>query len=531
MIDTPVGDVMIDVTESVNFTGSGTDPEDDTPLSYYWSFSGGAPDSTLEDPGPVAFNTGGVFLVYLYAIDSRGLWDSTPDTVTVTVTDPFPNGGSVSGVIATTGQDLYEFPVTAGDHIELRIADTGGTAFTPRIRLRSPTEVLVATSADDAVAQIAHDATETGTFTVFVDDSVDVGGSYTLYSARIPGANEHGSLFSGSAFSETIDVGDLDTYTFNASFGNHIQLQVADVGSALLTPQLTLYAPSGAEIAVATDDDVARVEHDAVESGIFTVLVKDGTSIPKNSGAYNLYFANIPGGTEFGPLTSGVPQSETIDLGDIDTYAIFASAIGETISLELEKTSGTGSGLLELYDPTGTLVGSATTASPASLDHLVAQIGNYTVLVRDGGEPPTGSGDYILTYTTNLVITNGTIKLGVLPEGHLNVTNAGIPSLQAGTTSVGLRLIIPEGNETFPEGGESEATAPGCLCEGWGAAGDGISGYANFDAQGPPVNLNNVVFSSTAKHIRSLDCGHRNHAEGEARVRPERRYAVPLRGD
>ena len=55
-------------------------------------------------------------------------------------------------------------------------------------------------------------------------------------------------------------------------------------------------------------------------------------------------------------------------------------------------------------------------------------------------------------------IDNGTIVLAVHPEGHLNVPD-GAGSV-AGAGPVGL-TFLPTGNE---------ATAPGCLCEGWGAA-------------------------------------------------------------
>ena len=37
----------------VSFTGTASDPEGDTPLSFYWDFSGGAFDSVEEDPGLV----------------------------------------------------------------------------------------------------------------------------------------------------------------------------------------------------------------------------------------------------------------------------------------------------------------------------------------------------------------------------------------------------------------------------------------------------------------------------------------------
>jgi hypothetical protein len=88
------------------------------------------------------------------------------------------------------------------------------------------------------------------------------------------------------------------------------------------------------------------------------------------------------------------------------------------------------------------------------------------------------------------VIDNGLIKLGVNEEGHLNIAGVGSPSIYAGTTAVGLRLI-------YPTGGESESTAPGCLCEGWGASADGVSGYANVSVDGE-VNLSLVSFADTA---------------------------------
>jgi hypothetical protein len=87
------------------------------------------------------------------------------------------------------------------------------------------------------------------------------------------------------------------------------------------------------------------------------------------------------------------------------------------------------------------------------------------------------------------VITNGTIKLGVRDEGHLNIAGVGIPSIQSGTTAVGLRLI-------FPDETESEATAPGCLCEGWGASGDAVAGWKS-ESNGSSTNVSLVSFTAT----------------------------------
>ena len=84
--------------------------------------------------------------------------------------------------------------------------------------------------------------------------------------------------------------------------------------------------------------------------------------------------------------------------------------------------------------------------------------------------------------------------LGVNDQGHLNV-GGGPPSSGTGTTSVGLRYN--------PTG--AEATAPGCLCEGWGAGivGLGTSGFANVAIDGVQ-NLALISFSETASTATSV---------------------------
>lgn len=99
--------------------------------------------------------------------------------------------------------------------------------------------------------------------------------------------------------------------------------------------------------------------------------------------------------------------------------------------------------------------------------------------------------------TGGAFIDNGTVQLGIHDQGHLNV-GGGPPSSGTGTTVVGLRYI--------PTG--AEATAPGCLCEGWGAA-DAISGetgYANEAVDGV-VNIgivSSVFTASTAVTVGDI---------------------------
>ncbi|MCL4728687.1 MAG: discoidin domain-containing protein, partial [Candidatus Kuenenia stuttgartiensis] len=87
VIDTPNGNVTINVGDSVEFTGTGTDPDGNTPLTYLWNFGSGSGvlDSTAEDPGMVQFNNYGIFTVTFTVTDALGLADPTPVTRTINV--------------------------------------------------------------------------------------------------------------------------------------------------------------------------------------------------------------------------------------------------------------------------------------------------------------------------------------------------------------------------------------------------------------------------------------------------------------
>lgn len=84
------------------------------------------------------------------------------------------------------------------------------------------------------------------------------------------------------------------------------------------------------------------------------------------------------------------------------------------------------------------------------------------------------------------IIDNGTIQLGVNFAGHLNV-DGGTASSGTGVTYVGVRYMPTN----------AEATAPGCLCEGWGVADalSAVSGWASID-DGGMFNVTQLSFDS-----------------------------------
>jgi PKD repeat protein len=94
-IDAPAGDVSVAQGGTVNFMGTGADPDGNLPLSYSWDFGGGAANSTEENPGAVMFDTAGTFVVTFTVTDSEGL-ASESATRTVTVT---PAGMPVAAII------------------------------------------------------------------------------------------------------------------------------------------------------------------------------------------------------------------------------------------------------------------------------------------------------------------------------------------------------------------------------------------------------------------------------------------------
>ena len=309
--------------------------------------------------------------------------------------------------------DTYTFSAASGDHVTLRIADTSASGFRPRIELYDPSGSQVGANTGTAVATVEHSAAATGTYTVLTrDDSVTGGqddetGSYELRFVRVPGAGEHGVLANDSTNVESITLGDLDTYTFDATTGDRVVLRIADTGDTNLAPRIELYDPSGSDIGSGNGQLVATVETDAPATGTFTVLIRDDrvTGGQDNGvGDYALRFVRIPGANELGTLLDGVLVAETIDLGDLDTY-VFDSSAGANITIDVEDVAATNlRPRVELYGPDGNLVGANSGTLIASLAAVTPLAGTYVVLVKDdrvtGGED-TGSGDYEILFTTD----------------------------------------------------------------------------------------------------------------------------------
>ncbi|MEJ0034804.1 MAG: GDSL-type esterase/lipase family protein [Gammaproteobacteria bacterium] len=316
-----------------------------------------------------------------------------------------PNGSSVTGRIDLGDIDTYTISGTAGQYVELRLADTESSDFRPLIELYDPDGLIQRTGYGPDVGVIGFTLQKTGTHTVVVNDtfgggigSGDHAGSYSLYFARV-GANEGGMLPNGGSVSSRIDLGDIDSYTFSGSVGQSVQLRVADTDAGSLRPMVLLLAPDGSLLRTGYGEAIGDVTMTLPQTGTYTVLVEDtfggGIGNGTNTGNYTLYFANAPGANELGRLSSGAVVNGRIDLGDLDSFSFSATA-GESATIVI-----TGSGelrpLLYLYGPTGEYLRAAY-GTVASLTYLVPQTGTYYVVISDTLGGGIGSGDHAGNY-------------------------------------------------------------------------------------------------------------------------------------
>ena len=193
--------------------------------------------------------------------------------------------------------------------------------------------------------------------------------------------DEGGALTNGVMHIGTIDVGDLDVWTFNANSGDAITAEMGEtVGGSTLTPVLWLYGPDGRLLNSDSGLAAAQVLFRATNSGSFTLVAGDFSSGYAGSGGYRLTLAKtgdpivISAGDEGGPMTNGVMHTGTINVGDADIWN-FTAASGDAITVEVGETVG-GSALTPavwLYGPDGRSCSIRTPAFAAASSTLFAQ--------------------------------------------------------------------------------------------------------------------------------------------------------------
>ncbi|HWP93828.1 MAG TPA: GDSL-type esterase/lipase family protein, partial [Thermodesulfobacteriota bacterium] len=195
---TPGGNVTINVGETVSFTGTGNDPDNNLPLSYLWDFGDQAiADSTQEDPGVVQFNNVGTFTVTFTVTDSLGLPDPTPAQIVVDVVSPavIIVDNTDPGFSKVGSWSTYLCGACYGANYFVTGAGTGSKKATWTFQIGAPGEYEISAQwaskfdrATNAPYTIKNNTTTLAT--VFVDQTVNGGqfnllGTYTLQAGTL----------------------------------------------------------------------------------------------------------------------------------------------------------------------------------------------------------------------------------------------------------------------------------------------------------------------------------------------------------
>jgi hypothetical protein len=357
----------------------------------------------------------------------------------------------IDGTIDLGDMDSYTFAVTAGAGVQLRVADVAATSFVPYLMVFDPNGALVEQVSGAAVAASSFAPSVSGTYTAVVFDyssGYASSGTYKLYFAQAPGSNEHGALSPTTPVDGTIDLGDLDTYTFDLAAGVGVQLRVTDVAAITFAPYLVVYDPSGAVVATNWNNDVAAISFKAAVSGTYTALVFDYSSGWAGTGNYKIYFTKAPGSNEHGALDATDPIDGTIDLGDLDSYT-FAVTSGVGVQLRVADVGQTAfAPYLAIYDPNGAVVATNWNYDVAAISFAPSVAGTFTAVVFDNSSGYASTGTYKLYFSKapgssdgGVLDPNqpvdGTIDLGDLDAYTFSVT-----------PSVGVQLRVADVAQT-----------------------------------------------------------------------------------
>ena len=316
------------------------------------------------------------------------------------------------------------------------------------------------------------------------------------------------TLINGDDQTGTLLANTTNSYTFTANAGDSINVRL---GTSGFKGYLELHGPTGALLGTAAGNSTDQlIAYRTTSSGTFTVLVSSEYS--GYGGTYVLNLAQIPevfivpAGDEGGSLANGADATGTITLGDQDMWSFTANK-GESINVR-QGTSGF-KGYLELYGPTGALLG---TASGNSTDQLIAYTaansGTFTVLVSS--EYTGGTGTYVLNLAqmpepfvvpagddggtlTNGADATGTITLGDQDMWSFTANKGESINVRLGSTFPGnLELYGPNGALLVDAGNNAEDELIAYTATTNGTFTVLVSGYFGTDTGTYVLNLSQI---------------------------------------
>lgn len=337
--------------------------------------------------------------------------------VSQTAATTLVNDGVVSGEIADQETKItYTFTAQAGDSIHLHVVDSFNSKLKPGFVIYDPNGKSLASASGEIVAAVNNiRILENGVHTVVVANYFNILDEkegpfpFVAYFTHIPSANEGGTLINDSSVSGTINLGDIDSYTFTGNAGETIYMRVVDINNTAFIPHFDLYDPNGKRLAYKSSDKVAQLSNfKLLETGKYTVVITDGY-YNLRVGDYKIYFVRFPGANEGGMLSSGDTISGAIDLGELDSYT-FNAQVGDNIEIKVTDISNSVfKPFISVFDPTGNQIITASNEAVATISIKPKINGVYSIVVGDNTgnlvECCYNTGNY--TLTLNCTNANG----------------------------------------------------------------------------------------------------------------------------
>jgi hypothetical protein len=335
------------------------------------------------------------------------------------------NGATHIASIDLGDLDAWVFTANPGESMAVRIGEVTAS-LTPQLRLYGPNGALLDSGSGVVATEVTARATNAGTFLVVAGDLTSgyAGtGNYRLTLTKAGGplttsaGDEGGALTNGATEVAGIDPGDIDAWAFIANAGENIVVRMGEA-TASLSPQLRLFGPNGALLDSAFGVVAAEVAFRATNSGRFIVLAADQTSGFAGSGNYRLTLARtgsplaISANDEGGPLTNGTIHTASIEVGDIDTWSLTASA-GESMVIRMGEVTAGLAPQLRLYGPDGVLLDSSSGVVATEVTARATNSGTFLLVAGDLTSGYGGTGDYRLT----LAKTGGPLLTSAGDEG------------------------------------------------------------------------------------------------------------------
>lgn len=331
------------------------------------------------------------------------------------------NGSNYPGAIDTAGEiDVWTLAAGLNQTVIVSIGEPSGdtSGFSPSIRVLAPGGAQLAANTGLASATVSFQAPVAGTYSVQVAagaPNTSGTGSYRLTFAAVPGpstvdlGDQGGAMTDGRNHVGRIESGELDVWTFDASTGSSVIINLGEpnIDTSNFQPRLRVYDQVGTVVADANGLASTWVQLSNAMQGRYTVVVADLRPGFGGVGDYRVSFVTIPGthtvdaGDQGGPVIVDRAHPGHIDTADVDTWTVTASE-GNVVGVSVQEVGGDSSLFspwIRVFDRDGLIVVDERDSYLVTHTFTAATTGTYTIVVAAGAPAYDGLGDYALVVT------------------------------------------------------------------------------------------------------------------------------------